>query len=63
MMATSDKPSETVVPPEDGHKHGYIGRVTDDTPNQQYTVEGQAGGTASVDDKPKSTQRSSTSKS
>lgn len=66
-MATETKPAEPeqpagdgkkVVAPVDGPEHGYIGYVPDDTPNDDYTVTGVAGGTANVDDKPKSTSRS-----
>lgn len=61
-MATENKAGQTaesdskVVAPVDGPDHGYIGRVPDETPNEDYTVTGVTGGTANVDDKPKSTR-------
>lgn len=36
------KTSETVVPVTDGPLHGYIGTAVDDTPNEAYSVAGQA---------------------
>lgn len=63
-MATESKPADSsggddkkVVAPVDGPEHGYIGYVPDETPNEDYTITGVAGGTANVDDKPKSTSR------
>ncbi|GGM75544.1 hypothetical protein GCM10012275_52800 [Longimycelium tulufanense] len=52
---------QKVVAPREGHKHGYVGSVPDETPNETNTVAGQAGGTAKVTDTPKSTQSKSKS--
>lgn len=60
-MAASKDDGPKVVAVHEGHEHGYVGQVTDETPNHEYTVAGVTGGTAHVDDAPKSTTRSSKS--
>ncbi|MGW4487861.1 hypothetical protein ACWEOE_28935 [Amycolatopsis sp. NPDC004368] len=50
-------PAETddkFVHPLDGPEHGYVGRLPHDEPADAHTVASVTGGTANVDDEPKS---------
>lgn len=55
----SDDTDRKVVPPSEGHLHGYWGWVPDQTPNEAYTVTGQAGATADASDAPTSAKPAS----